>query len=218
VAHDPVRDEAERLVAAALAAFSMAARGLPRSGARPFATGSEECCICPVCRVIASMRDPSADLTDRLASGAGDLAAGVASMLRAFSRPGSDDSASATAEGDDFWESLRQRARAATDPFVNHPFSGEQAGDDSDAGDGDAWRTATSTTPATSTAPPPPMAKKAVKKTVKKAASAPSGSGGASGASASGAGASGGAAASPPRPVAKKAVKKAAPKATSGDE
>jgi len=50
-----------------------------------FATGGPECCVCPVCRAIAALRDPSPDLAERLATGAGDFAAGVASLLRAFS-------------------------------------------------------------------------------------------------------------------------------------
>ncbi|SCF14677.1 hypothetical protein GA0070558_13358 [Micromonospora haikouensis] len=49
-----------------------------------FATGAAECCICPVCRGIAALRDPSPEFAERLATGAGDLAAGVASLLRAF--------------------------------------------------------------------------------------------------------------------------------------
>ena len=71
--------------------------GCPRSQCRPaaaaasarrpgerFATGRPECCVCPVCRAIAALRDPSPELAERLATGAGDLAAGVASLLRAF--------------------------------------------------------------------------------------------------------------------------------------
>ncbi|MDZ5442688.1 hypothetical protein U2F26_08075 [Micromonospora sp. 4G57] len=54
------------------------------SGPAGFATGSAECCICPVCRGIAALRDPSPEFAERLATGAGDLAAGVASLLRAF--------------------------------------------------------------------------------------------------------------------------------------
>ncbi|MFC6020517.1 hypothetical protein ACFP2T_30645 [Plantactinospora solaniradicis] len=50
-----------------------------------FATGSPECCVCPVCRSIAALRDPSPEFAERLATGAGDFAAGVASLLRAFS-------------------------------------------------------------------------------------------------------------------------------------
>jgi hypothetical protein len=71
------REEAERLVAAVLAAASVAANAYPR-----LSTGSAECCICPLCRVIAAIRDPDPEVVERLASGAGDLAAGVASFLR----------------------------------------------------------------------------------------------------------------------------------------
>ncbi|PYC70595.1 hypothetical protein C7C45_14285 [Micromonospora arborensis] len=103
------REEAERLVATLLAGARLASAG-SASGAfgslggvlsgvlghsagpdgRPgaggaFATGSAECCVCPVCRGIAALRDPSPEFAERLATGAGDLAAGVASLLRAFS-------------------------------------------------------------------------------------------------------------------------------------
>ncbi|MFD2763260.1 hypothetical protein [Micromonospora eburnea] len=54
------------------------------TGGAGFATGSPECCVCPVCRGIAALRDPSPEFAERLATGAGDLAAGVASLLRAF--------------------------------------------------------------------------------------------------------------------------------------
>jgi hypothetical protein len=125
MATEPVRDEAERLVAAAIWAVSTAARGFGAAtgiGGRAggFATGSPECCICPVCRVIATMREPSADLAERLATGAGDLAAGITGMLRAFSRPGrdTDTDTDATSEGDQVWEAMRRLARdekASTD-------------------------------------------------------------------------------------------------------
>ncbi|MDG4756852.1 hypothetical protein [Micromonospora sp. WMMD710] len=105
------REEAERLVATLLAGARLASAGstggafgplggllagvLGHSGtpdARShggggFATGSAECCVCPVCRGIAALRDPSPEFAERLATGAGDLAAGVASLLRAFSPP-----------------------------------------------------------------------------------------------------------------------------------
>ncbi|MGC4811941.1 hypothetical protein ACLQ29_15575 [Micromonospora sp. DT228] len=105
------REEAERLVATLLAGARLASAGsaggafgslggvlagvLGHSadpGGRPgaggaFATGSAECCVCPVCRGIAALRDPSPEFAERLATGAGDLAAGVASLLRAFSPP-----------------------------------------------------------------------------------------------------------------------------------
>ncbi|MGY0006446.1 hypothetical protein [Micromonospora sp. I033] len=83
----------------------------PSGGAAGFATGSPECCVCPVCRGIAALRDPSPEFAERLATGAGDLAAGVASMLRAFvpAEPtGPGDPAGAggsggTAAGDHVW-------------------------------------------------------------------------------------------------------------------
>jgi hypothetical protein len=111
------REEAERLVATALAAARLAASGhdptrsgslgplgdlvsglfgqSPGSatGGEPdaesaaggrFATGSPECCVCPICRAIVALRDPSPEFVERLATGAGDLAAGAASLLRAF--------------------------------------------------------------------------------------------------------------------------------------
>ncbi|SCG62868.1 hypothetical protein [Micromonospora inositola] len=85
------------------------------SGAAGFATGSAECCVCPVCRGIAALRDPSPEFAERLATGAGDLAAGVASLLRAFApaeptRPtspaaagGSAGPAAGAAAGDHVW-------------------------------------------------------------------------------------------------------------------
>jgi hypothetical protein len=84
------REEAERLVAAALAMVGRFANNTdPRSGHEgpKMATGADECCVCPICRTIAAMRDPDPDFTERLAAGAGDLAAGVASLLRSFSAP-----------------------------------------------------------------------------------------------------------------------------------
>jgi hypothetical protein len=103
------REEAERLVAAAFGAASVAARGLVRAanplsgvadtaerllaGGRPghVATGSPECCVCPVCRGIAAVRDPDPRLALKLASSAADLASTVTEALRlvgdAVSRP-----------------------------------------------------------------------------------------------------------------------------------
>ncbi|GAA1603220.1 hypothetical protein GCM10009679_03780 [Saccharothrix algeriensis] len=82
------REEAERLVAAVLAAATLAANANPH-----ISTGSAECCICPLCKVIAAVRDPDPELVERVATGAGDLAAGLASFLRAVSthRPGAAD-------------------------------------------------------------------------------------------------------------------------------
>ncbi|GAA3340305.1 hypothetical protein GCM10020358_27400 [Amorphoplanes nipponensis] len=49
-----------------------------------WSTGSAECCVCPVCRAIAAVRNPTPQQAARLATGAGDFASGVASLLRAF--------------------------------------------------------------------------------------------------------------------------------------
>jgi hypothetical protein len=171
MATDPVRDEADRLVAAAIAAVSMAARGLGVAGNRgragagssraqqvddsagsraepagALANGSPECCVCPVCRVIAAMRDPDPELAERLANGAGDLATGITGMLRAFFRPGGHAGVDpeASREGDEFFQALRRRV-SATAP--------------AEPADDDPWRAAT-----TAMLPPRPMAKKAVAK------------------------------------------------------
>ncbi|WP_433302523.1 hypothetical protein ACQP2F_09340 [Actinoplanes sp. CA-030573] len=50
-----------------------------------WATGSAECCVCPVCKAIAAVRDPSPEAAVRLAAGAGDIASGVASLMRGLS-------------------------------------------------------------------------------------------------------------------------------------
>ncbi|MGA3563967.1 hypothetical protein [Melissospora conviva] len=111
------REEAERLVATVLGAVRLAATearsggslgplgeafssvlnhtpnpaAADSDGPPPVATGSPECCVCPVCRAITAVRDPNPEFAERLATGAGDLAAGVASLLRAFSGgPGRD--------------------------------------------------------------------------------------------------------------------------------
>ena len=174
MARDRVRDEAERLVAAAITAVSLAARGMGAAGrGSNFATGSPECCVCPVCRVIATMRDPSADLAERLASGAGDLATGVASMLRALSRTtghADGDDSERTREGDEFWESLRRRASAEATAWRTGAATGHADDVESEMDNADPWRAATTAPPG----PAKPMAKKAVKKTaVKKVAPPP---------------------------------------------
>jgi hypothetical protein len=76
------REEAERLVAAALATVSVAASRVGHDVA--------EGCGCPVCRAILVLRDPDPRIAERLASGAADLAAGLAGLLDAWrggSRP-----------------------------------------------------------------------------------------------------------------------------------
>jgi hypothetical protein len=54
-------------------------------GGHKWATGSAECCVCPICRAIAAVRDPSPQTAVRLATGAGDVASGVASLMRGLS-------------------------------------------------------------------------------------------------------------------------------------
>jgi hypothetical protein len=184
-------------VAAAIAAVSVAARGLSGGAGRPsFATGTPECCICPVCRVIAAMREPSPELSERLATGAGDLAAAVTSLLRAFARPDAHADREPD-EGDEHWESLRRQARPSTgedhDPW--HAATTAYASPDHAGAPSHAAPTPPKPSPPKPTppkpsppeptppeptppepTPPKPMAKKAVakkavaKKTVKKTA------------------------------------------------
>jgi hypothetical protein len=213
VPQDPVREEAERLVAAALAAVNLATRGMTRAGGRgPIATGDPECCVCPVCRTIAAMRDPSSDLADRLASGAGDLATAVTSVLRTLSRPGGRRTGTdrdATREGDEFWESLRQRARAESGPGSTF--------DEPDVEPDDPWREATKY--ATPPPPPKPMAKKAVaKKAVANEAVAKKTAPAQKAAKATPPADAPAAKATPKKAPAKKAAKKAAPRPAGPEE
>jgi hypothetical protein len=157
------RDEAERLVAAALGGLSVAIQAT-----RGFATGSAECCVCPVCRAIAALRDPSPQFAERLATGAGDLATGLAGVLRAFA--GAAGGVSTTKPPGPYGSS------GATAPGG---APGETAADSSAAGDpgdpGDVWSAATRAPGQSEPAAPPqspsttPMAKKAVKPMAKKA-------------------------------------------------
>ncbi|GID32109.1 hypothetical protein [Paractinoplanes brasiliensis] len=75
------REEAERLVATVLA---RAVAGQAFSDRR-WATGDPECCVCPVCKAIAAMRDPNPETAARLAGSASDLAGSVAGLLRSVS-------------------------------------------------------------------------------------------------------------------------------------
>jgi hypothetical protein len=132
---DSVREEAERLVAAGLAAVSMAADriGAPareRGGAaaagfdalgdmlfgpsahrrHTVATDSEACCRCPVCRVIAAARRPDPDLAERLATGAGDVAEGAVRLLRTV--VGDDHGGR---DRDDHWSAATAREQGPTE-------------------------------------------------------------------------------------------------------
>jgi len=178
-----VRDEAERLVAAAIAAISSTVRagqaGARGAGTRPgFATGSAECCVCPVCRAIAAMREPAPEFADRLAAGVSDLASSVAAVLRMLQRPAHETPTQRTPEsdGDEFWESLRRKAADAAKAAARTVSTVDPAADHEDP-----WRAATaepappSAPPATAAPAPQPAApvKKAMaRKAVKKAAPA----------------------------------------------
>jgi hypothetical protein len=168
-----VREEAERLVAAALAAASVAARGLGRSanplsgfadaaerllaggGTGHVATGSPECCVCPVCKAIAALRDPDPRLAIRLATGAADLAASLTDVLRTVggivSRPPAPRAGGGATATDGATPTDRvtpaQRPRTAPDPDVTWRVAtaAERRHDDPedhDPGD-DPWHAAT---------------------------------------------------------------------------
>ncbi|TDC78988.1 hypothetical protein E1193_19820 [Micromonospora sp. KC606] len=178
------REEAERLVATLLATTRLATSG-PGAAAwgpiggmlsgvlghspgasRPagdgggsggFATGAPECCVCPVCRGIAALRDPSPEFAERLATGAGDLAAGIASLLRAFASAGSGEAPHGTPAG--------TTAGAGADPDGDHVWrEATRSGHDSpsasasaSASERDVWSAATraeaSVVPAPATPP-----------------------------------------------------------------
>ncbi len=117
------REEAERLVASVLA---RAVTG--QAFGRQWATGEPECCVCPVCRAIAAMRDPKPETAAKLAGGAGDLAGSVAGLLRSVSaivgespRPAPVKTAPAP-HADQAWSTATRAARpepwaaATTDP------------------------------------------------------------------------------------------------------
>jgi hypothetical protein len=90
------RQEAEKLVASLLAKAQDGGAGLgdllklfsgtgsqQHKSSTGWATGTAECCVCPICRAIAAVRDPDPHTAERLAAGAGDLATGVAGIMRA---------------------------------------------------------------------------------------------------------------------------------------
>ncbi|BAL86661.1 hypothetical protein AMIS_14410 [Actinoplanes missouriensis 431] len=162
------RDEAERLVATflakaaagglgAAASASRASGDSPGTGdadplrflgetvagflhsSRGWATGSAECCVCPICRAITALRDPSPETAERLATSAGEIATGVAGLMRAFSSlteqrpkpPPAQRSSERPANPDSVWASATHAAQRAG------------GGEDSpDAGD-DPWAAAT---------------------------------------------------------------------------
>jgi len=153
---DDPRDEAQRLVAAALAAASFALRNAGRGaslagmaerflGGEHIATGTPECCVCPVCRGIAALRDPSPEFAAKVASGASDLATGLTTILRAF------NAATARPEPAPRPPEVGPTWRAAT-----HDEDWPEA---EPAAEDDPWQAATRAVPQ-----PRKVAKKAVKK------------------------------------------------------
>jgi hypothetical protein len=184
------RGEAERLVATALAMARRAANdgpglaaglgalgsltdvlssafgqdhhpsgGTTRGGHR-VATGDPECCVCPICRVIVALRDPSPEFAERLATGAGDFAAGVASLLRAVNSSTAVREQPPTAPAPRFSDDEIWRAATRTrDDVAPAPAAG------------DVWAEATAAGRAaddeveTPPKPAKPMARKAVKRT-----------------------------------------------------
>ena len=211
------REEAERLVAAGLAAASIAAdrigrpareRGGPAAAGfdalgdmlfgpaghrrHSVANDSPECCKCPVCRVIAAARRPDADVAERLATGAGNVAEGLARVLGRFAGPGG-----ATPPG---------AARTTGDPSHAAPgpdtTTGPGAGAPDPAG---VWAAATTTSPSQPPPPGPPATRAVAKKPMARKAVAPKATAPKATATS----------ATAPKAVAKKAVapKAAAPKA-----
>ncbi|WP_030488909.1 hypothetical protein [Micromonospora chokoriensis] len=166
-ATDPgsAREEAERLVATLLAGARLASVGSAgdalgslggmlsgvlghsagpdgRSGVGgAFATGSPECCVCPVCRGIAALRDPSPEFAERLATGAGDFAAGVASLLRAFS-PAEPPATSPFEPAAAPSAPASSTPAASTDDVLPEPTPSAPS---TGAGDDHVWRDATRT-------------------------------------------------------------------------
>jgi hypothetical protein len=126
------RQEAERLVVTAVRAARVAAGGAAARVGHPVS------CACPVCRTLAAVRDPDPAVVQRLASRAGDAAAGVAGLMRSASAAWrgpegpapADDVSRGAAPADDVW-------RAAT----RHRHTGPPA----QQGD-DVWSAATRST------------------------------------------------------------------------
>lgn len=88
-----LEDEAAKLVEAGLAWAQRAASVADGH----IADGSASCQVCPLCRVIAAVREPSPELTEKLTDAASGVAGLVATLLRA-SHSGSGHSGSG---GDD---------------------------------------------------------------------------------------------------------------------
>ncbi|HEX5541489.1 MAG TPA: hypothetical protein VFX60_07980 [Micromonospora sp.] len=134
-----VREEAERLVATALAAARSAASA---GHAGQFATGDDTCCTCPLCRVIKVLREPNPEFAERAATGAGELAAGVATLLRSFSSavsrtPGPRTAPEAGAAGPADASGARDSSGSSAEPAGRGAEPGKADAESKEAGDDD---------------------------------------------------------------------------------
>ena len=105
-----------------------------------WATGSAECCVCPVCRAIAAARNPGPETAVRIATGAGDLATGLAGLMRGLSRLAGDRPKRAAKPAprpapspDEAWSTATRRADSS-DNFSINP--------ENRVTDGDPWAAA----------------------------------------------------------------------------
>jgi len=138
------REEAERLVASVLA---RAVTG--QVFGERWATGEPECCVCPVCKAIAAVRDPKPETAARLAGSAGDLAGSVAGLLRSVSavvgerpRPAPPPPPPPAPNADQAWSVATRAARPDVDPGRGESGDGELDRNGLNNADG-AWAAAT---------------------------------------------------------------------------
>jgi hypothetical protein len=144
-------------------------------GSTAFSTGSADCCVCPVCRVIAALRDPSPEFAEQMASAVGDLAVGLTGLLRAFStvmaRPGEPATAgepAAAGESTAAGPAPTPRAKPGSDPEGRDPGRGDPASRDSGILGDPASNTMSDSPSSGEPGARKPMAKKAVKKAVRR--------------------------------------------------
>ena len=108
----------------------------PAPGHKPssgWSTGSAECCVCPVCRAIALVRDPSPETAVRLASSAGDIASGLASVLRGLSAlagdivPKPEPRPAPAPNPDETWSTATRGSEPAASPKAPEELAAEGA-------------------------------------------------------------------------------------------
>jgi hypothetical protein len=124
----PLGDLVTGMVGQAAGMAAGAATGGHRpSGSGGWSTGTAECCVCPICKVIAGLRDPSPETAERLATGAGDFAAGVASLMRAFSAATAESTATrpAPAPAPSAAASTTAEPRTGGDPWAAATAAGD---------------------------------------------------------------------------------------------